>query len=195
MSRRDFAKVRPKIQMIFQDPYASLNPRHRIGRVLTETQMLHGASRAEAFERAERMLELVSLDRNALDRYPHEFSGGQRQRIAIARALVLDPELIVADEPVSALDVSIQAQVLDLLRDVRARLGLSMIFITHDLRVAAQLCDRIAVMRQGEIVELGGSGDVLLRPRHDYTRLLCDSMAGSDWFGGGGDLERQIAEG
>ena len=195
MPRRDFVKVRPKIQMIFQDPYASLNPRHRIGRVLTETQMLHGRSRTEAFERAMRMLGLVSLDRSALERYPHEFSGGQRQRIAIARALVLDPELIVADEPVSALDVSIQAQVLSLLQDVRAKLGLSMIFITHDLRVAAQLCDRIAVMRRGEIVELGKSDDVLLRPRHDYTRLLCDSMAGSEWFGSAKELEKQRAEG
>ena len=195
MPRREFAAIRPKIQMIFQDPYASLNPRHKIGRVLTETQMLHGTSRSAALERAEKMLDLVSLDRSALDRYPHEFSGGQRQRIGIARALVLDPELIVADEPVSALDVSIQAQVLALLRDIRCRLDLSMVFITHDLRVAAQLCDRIAVMQKGEIVELGKSEDVLLRPQHSYTQLLCASMPGGDWFAETKDFTPQHANG
>lgn len=184
MDRGRFSRVRPRIQMIFQDPYASLNPRHRIGRVLTETQILHGASREQALARAERMLDLVNLDRGALDRFPHEFSGGQRQRIGIARALVLEPQLIVADEPVSALDVSIQAQVLDLLLDIRRELHLSMLFITHDLRVAAQLCDRIAVMSKGEIVELGRSDDVLGNPQHNYTRLLLNSMPGHDWFAG-----------
>ncbi|MFV0473480.1 MAG: dipeptide ABC transporter ATP-binding protein [Pikeienuella sp.] len=184
VKRREAAELRPKIQMIFQDPFASLNPRHRIGRVLTETQILHGVSRKDAWARAERMLETVRMDASALERFPHEFSGGQRQRIGIARALVLEPELIVADEPVSALDVSIQAQVLDLMADIRRRLGLSMLFITHDLRVAAQLCDRIAVMRRGEIVELGPAAKVLDNPQHEYTRLLCDSMPGVDWFAG-----------
>ncbi|MFD2857572.1 ATP-binding cassette domain-containing protein [Seohaeicola zhoushanensis] len=133
-------------------------------------------------ERAEQMLDLVGLDRGALDRFPHEFSGGQRQRIGIARALVMQPELIVADEAVSALDVSIQTQVLALLADIRNRLNLSMLFITHDLRVAAQVCDRIAVMRRGEIVELGEADAVLATPRHAYTQQLCDSMPGIAWF-------------
>ncbi|WP_274631048.1 dipeptide ABC transporter ATP-binding protein [Arvimicrobium flavum] len=186
MSRKRFSEVRPKIQMIFQDPYASLNPRHKIGRVLTESQILHGATKEEALARAEAMLEMVSLDRSALRRFPHEFSGGQRQRIGIARALVMEPELIVADEPVSALDVSIQAQVLDLLLDLRRKLKLSMLFITHDLRVAAQLCDRIAVMRKGEIVELDASEKVLRDPQHEYTRLLLNSMPGHDWLAGTG---------
>ncbi|MFC4667761.1 ABC transporter ATP-binding protein [Seohaeicola nanhaiensis] len=182
MSRQERARIRPKIQIVFQDPYASLNPRHKIRRALTETQMIHGATRAEALERAEQMLDLVGLDRSALDRFPHEFSGGQRQRIGIARALVMQPDLIVADEAVSALDVSIQTQVLALLADIRNRLNLSMLFITHDLRVAAQVCDRIAVMRRGEIVELGEAGEVLATPRHAYTRQLCDSMPGIAWF-------------
>ncbi|WP_414476368.1 dipeptide ABC transporter ATP-binding protein [Microvirga sp. M2] len=186
MNRKRFAEVRPRIQMIFQDPYASLNPRHKIGRVLTESQVLHGATKQEALKRAERMLEMVSLDRSALGRFPHEFSGGQRQRIGIARALVMEPQLIVADEPVSALDVSIQAQVLDLLLELRRKLKLSMLFITHDLRVAAQLCDRIAVMRKGEIVELGASESVLRNPQHDYTKLLLHSMPGHDWLAGAG---------
>lgn len=187
LERKRFAQARRSIQMIFQDPYASLNPRHRIGRVLTETQMLHGKSREEALAKARRMLELVSLDASALDRFPHEFSGGQRQRIGIARALVLEPQVIVADEPVSALDVSIQAQVLDLLLDIRRKLSLSMLFITHDLRVAAQLCDRIAVMSKGQIVELGKSDEVLRNPRHEYTRLLLSSMPGHEWFASGAD--------
>lgn len=182
MGRKTRANKRPKIQIIFQDPYASLNPRHRVSRVLTETQLIHGASRANAMTRAREMLDLVGLDASALDRFPHEFSGGQRQRIGIARALVMDPDLIVADEAVSALDVSIQAQVLALLADIRKRLNLSMLFITHDLRVAAQVCDRIAVMRRGEVVEIGQATEVLKNPQHEYTRLLCDSMPGVAWF-------------
>jgi len=182
MDRKTRAQMRPKIQIIFQDPYASLNPRHRISRALTETQMIHGTPRKDALLRAQNMLDLVGLEKSALDRYPHEFSGGQRQRIGIARALVMDPDLIVADEAVSALDVSIQAQVLELLADIRKRLNLSMLFITHDLRVAAQVCDRIAVMRRGEVVEIGQAAAVLENPQHEYTRLLCDSMPGLDWF-------------
>ena len=135
-------------------------------------------SRAAALERARRLLELVRMDPAALGRYPHQFSGGQRQRICIARALAMEPELLVADEPVSALDVSVQAQVLKLLAELRARLGLSIVFITHDLRVAAQICDLVAVMKDGDVVEHGLAGEVFGNPQHAYTRALLDSIPG-----------------
>ncbi|WP_420343901.1 ABC transporter ATP-binding protein [Paenirhodobacter sp.] len=169
---------RRRIQMIFQDPYASLNPRARIGRILTEGPVAHGKPRAAAEARARELLELVGLKPSAMERFPHEFSGGQRQRIGIARALALEPEIIVADEAVSALDVSVQAQVLDLLEDLKARLGLTMIFVTHDLRVAGKICDRIAVMRQGRIVELGPVAQVFRTPSEEYTRSLLDAAPG-----------------
>ena len=140
-----------------------------------------GVDSETADKRAREMLELVGLDVRAFDRFPHEFSGGQRQRIGIARALALDPEILVADEPVSALDVSIQAQILQLLADIRERLQLSMIFITHDLRVAAQVCDRIAVMRLGEVVELGETSSLFSNASHPYTRELLDAVPGRDW--------------
>ncbi|MCW5751884.1 MAG: ABC transporter ATP-binding protein [Alphaproteobacteria bacterium] len=180
-SSRALRALRPKIQMIFQDPYASLNPRRKVGEIIADGPRAHGAARAEALEQARRLLTLVGLDAGALDRYPHEFSGGQRQRIGIARALALNPRMLIADEPVSALDVSVQAQVLDLLNDIRRRFNLSMLFITHDLRVAAQVSDRIAVMRLGEIVEMGPTADIFLRPRHDYTKELLDSIPGRKW--------------
>jgi peptide/nickel transport system ATP-binding protein len=144
---------RKRIQMVFQDPYGSLNPRHKVGQLIAAGPMVHGVRPDVAYARALELLDLVGLDPKVADRYPHEFSGGQRQRIGIARALALDPEVLVADEPVSALDVSVQAQVLRLLADIRDRLNLSMLFITHDLRVAAQVCDSIAVMRQLEPVD------------------------------------------
>ncbi|MCW5731026.1 MAG: ABC transporter ATP-binding protein, partial [Alphaproteobacteria bacterium] len=180
-SSRALRALRPKIQMIFQDPYASLNPRRKVGEIIADGPRAHGAARAEALEQARRLLTLVGLDAGALDRYPHEFSGGQRQRIGIARALALNPRMLIADEPVSALDVSVQAQVLELLNDIRRRFNLSMLFITHDLRVAAQVSDRIAVMRLGEIVEMGPTADIFLRPRHDYTKELLDSIPGRKW--------------
>ncbi|MDP9877585.1 peptide/nickel transport system ATP-binding protein [Variovorax boronicumulans] len=178
---RALAALRPQIQMIFQDPFASLNPRHRVRRIITENVILGGVSPAEAQRRMEQVLALVGIDPAAVERYPHEFSGGQRQRIGIARALVMQPRLIVADEAVSALDVSVQQQVLALLRDVRARLGLSMLFITHDLRVASQICDRIAVMHKGRIVETGTVEAVARAPKHPYTRSLFDAMPGQAW--------------
>ncbi|XWN32420.1 MAG: ABC transporter ATP-binding protein [Devosia sp.] len=174
-------RARRRAQMVFQDPYASLNPRTKIARAITQGPIAMGTPRAEAVADAKRLLETVGLDASAADRYPHEFSGGQRQRIGIARALAMRPELIIADEAVSALDVSIQAQILDLLRDLRERFGLSILFITHDLRVAAQLCDRIAVMQHGAIVEKGPVVDVFLRPQHEYTQNLLAAVPGARW--------------
>ncbi len=173
-------EARKSIQMIFQDPYASLNPRSKIGRIIAEGPMAHGVSKGEAYANAERLLELVGLDASAIDRYPHEFSGGQRQRIGIARALALEPRVIIADEAVSALDVSIQAQVLDLLAELKERLNLALIFITHDLRVAAQICDRIAVMQKGEVVELGPAYDIFNNPKSGYTRSLIEAIPGRE---------------
>ena len=172
---------RRKIQMVFQDPFASLNPRKRVGEIVAEGPITHGMKHAEALARAGELLALVGLDPSATTRFPHEFSGGQRQRIGLARALALGPELLIADEPVSALDVSVQAQVLALLADIKARLGLTMLFITHDLRIAAQICDRIAVMRRGEIVELGATDAVFATPRHAYTRALIQAIPGRAW--------------
>lgn len=163
---------RGQVQMVFQDPYASLNPRHTVGDTIAAGPMAQGISASEAWERTRTLLERVGLPADAAERYPHEFSGGQRQRIAIARALAMQPRLLVADEPVSALDVSVQAQVLELFEQVRKDFQLSMVFITHDLRVAAQMCDHIAVMRRGEIVEYGETATVLGNPQHEYTREL-----------------------
>ncbi|MBM3524439.1 MAG: ABC transporter ATP-binding protein, partial [Alphaproteobacteria bacterium] len=169
---------RRRVQMIFQDPYASLNPRRRVGDIIAQGPLAHGEEAGVVAARVTDLLRLVRLDPGSADRYPHEFSGGQRQRIGIARALALEPELLIADEPVSALDVSVQAQVLELLDELQRRLRFAMVFITHDLRVAAQVCDRVAVMRQGEVVELGPTSDVLASPSHDYTRQLLASVPG-----------------
>ncbi len=180
LSRRQLRPLRKRVQMIFQDPYSSLNPRRTVGRLIAEGPMVHGMPEREALSRCRDLLELVGLGARAADRYPEEFSGGQRQRIGIARALALDPQLLVADEPVSALDVSVQAQVLRLLADIRDRLHLSMLFITHDLRVAAQVCDTIAVMRDGEIVESGPTSRIFRDPQHPYTRELMAAVPGKD---------------
>ncbi|MXP61790.1 ABC transporter ATP-binding protein [Roseomonas sp. M0104] len=181
LSRQGWLPYRKRIQMVFQDPYASLNPRRSVGRAITEGPVTHGVPPAEARARALELLRLVRLDESAMERFPHEFSGGQRQRIGLARALAMQPELLIADEPVSALDVSVQAQVLDLLAEIRQRLGLTMLFITHDLRVAAQICDRIAVMQHGAIVEQGPTAEVFGAPKHPYTRALLDSIPGRGW--------------
>ena len=181
LSGRALKALRPQIQMIFQDPFASLNPRHRVGRIVTENAILCGVAPAEAERRMKEVLAMVGLDAGAVNRFPHEFSGGQRQRIGIARALVMQPRLIVADEAVSALDVSVQQQVLTLLREVRERLGLAMLFITHDLRVASQICDRIAVMHKGRIVETGTVQAIARAPAHPYTQSLFAAMPGQAW--------------
>jgi peptide/nickel transport system ATP-binding protein len=167
--------------MVFQDPFASLNPRRRAGELVAQGPIVHGTSPAKAMARAKELFALVGLDPAATDRFPHEFSGGQRQRIGLARALALEPEVLVADEPVSALDVSVQAQVLRLLADLRERLGLSIVFITHDLRVAAQVCDLVAVMKDGEVVEHGPIGAVFNTPQHAYTKALLASVPGRNF--------------
>ena len=179
LSAAELRPHRKRIQMVFQDPFASLNPRQTVGRIIADGPLAHGAGRATAFEKARAMLDLVGLSPQAADRYPHEFSGGQRQRIGIARALALEPEVLVADEPVSALDVSVQAQILKLLEDLQERLGLAILFVTHDLRVAAQVCDRIAVMQKGAIVELKATAELFASPEHPYTRQLLAAVPGA----------------
>ncbi|MFY0988853.1 ABC transporter ATP-binding protein [Halomonas sp. C05BenzN] len=171
-------RERRRVQMIFQDPYASLNPRIRVGMAIAQGPIANGVPRRQALEEAGDLLDLVGLGAASAERFPHEFSGGQRQRIGIARALALNPELIVADEAVSALDVSIQAQILELLEDLKQKLSLSLLFITHDLRVAAQICDHIIVMQNGRIVEHGTAEAVFLSPREAYTRELLDAIPG-----------------
>ena len=167
--------------MIFQDPFASLNPRWRVADIIAQGPIVNGTPRRAALDQAAELLHLVGLDPKAADRYPHEFSGGQRQRIGIARALAVKPKLIIADEPVSALDVSVQKQVLDLLDELRTAFDLSMLFITHDLRVAANVCEEIAVMKDGVIVEQGATADIFAQPRHGYTKTLLASVPGRDW--------------
>jgi peptide/nickel transport system ATP-binding protein len=170
---------RKRIQMVFQDPFASLNPRRTVGRIIAEGPLVQGADDRSALRKADDLIRLVGLPARALDRYPHEFSGGQRQRIGIARALALEPEVLVADEPVSALDVSVQAQILALVRDLQERLGLAILFITHDLRVAAQVCDRVAVMQRGRIVEEAPAAALFQAPQHAYTRELLAAVPGA----------------
>ena len=181
LSRKEMRAATRRIQMVYQDPFASLNPRRKAGELVAQGPIIHGESRERANARAKELFALVGLDPDSTERYPHEFSGGQRQRIGLARALALNPEVLVADEPVSALDVSVQAQVLRLLADLRNRLGLSMVFITHDLRVAAQICDRIAVMKDGEVVEEGLTAEVFTAPHHPYTKALLASVPGRNW--------------
>ncbi|VVD89718.1 ABC transporter ATP-binding protein [Pandoraea fibrosis] len=166
------------IQMVFQDPFSSLNPRRRVGDIVTQGPIARGEPPRQAHDHALELFELVGLSADALERFPHEFSGGQRQRIGLARALAMRPKVLVADEPVSALDVSVQAQVLRLLARLKSELGLSMIFITHDLRIAAQLCDSLAVMKSGSVVEYGDTAAIFRTPAHPYTRALLDAIPG-----------------
>jgi peptide/nickel transport system ATP-binding protein len=181
LSRRLLQPHRQRIQMIFQDPYRSLNPRITTGDSIAEGPINYGVPREQALARARELLELVGLPADAVSRYPHQFSGGQRQRIAIARALALDPAVLVADEAVSALDVSVQAQVLELLDEIQKRLGIALLFITHDLRVAAQICDDVAVMQNGRVVEQGPAAEILTNPQQPYTRSLLEAAPGRGW--------------
>jgi oligopeptide transport system ATP-binding protein len=172
-SRRQMRPLRQQMQMIFQDPYASLNPRKRVGQIVGDPLKLQGlASGADLRRRVQELLERVGLSAEHYNRFPHEFSGGQRQRIGIARALVLQPKLIIADEPVSALDVSIQAQIVNLLDDLQDEFGLAFLFVAHDIGVVRHISDRIAVMHDGLIVEQGPADQVCEQPRDDYTRKL-----------------------
>jgi peptide/nickel transport system ATP-binding protein len=181
LSTRALRPHRKRVQIVFQDPYRSLNPRRTVGSSIIEGPVNYGTAEDTAHTRARELMRLVGLEPDALARFPHQFSGGQRQRICIARALAMDPEILVADEPVSALDVSVQTQVLKLIDDVRKRFNLAILFITHDLRVAAQVCDRIVVMHKGEVVEEGQTATVFSAPQHAYTRALFDSAPGRNF--------------
>ncbi len=175
----DLRAARRRVQIIFQDPYTSLDPRQKIGDAIAEGPVIHGTSVGEATQLSHDLLAAVGLDPSAAERYPHEFSGGQRQRICIARALALQPDLLIADESVSALDVSVQAQILKLLSDIQEERGFAMLFVTHDLRVASQVCDRICVMQQGRIVETGAPDQLFANAQQDYTRTLLAAVPGA----------------
>lgn len=180
LNARGLKPVRPKIQMIFQDNASALNPRHTVGHSIAQPLRLNGYSKRDARERTEALLARVGLPRDAYDRYPNEFSGGQRQRVGIARALALNPKLIVCDEPVSALDVSVRAQVINLLGDLQRDLGVSFLFISHDLSVVEHIADRVVVMYLGRIVEQGQGDSFWKSPKHPYTRALLDAAPAAD---------------
>ena len=180
-TRREFKPLRRRIQIVFQDPYRSLNGRLRVGDSLVEGMRNFGFTRAAARVRAIELLQTVGLEADVMQRYPHQFSGGQRQRICIARALAPSPDILIADEAVSALDVSVQAQVLALLNDIRLQTNIAVIFITHDLRVAAQICNNLIVMQAGQMVEIGQAQTILTKPRHAYTQELLDAAPGRHW--------------
>ncbi|MCX4918828.1 ATP-binding cassette domain-containing protein [Streptomyces sp. NBC_00687] len=182
LSAAEMRSVRRQMQVVLQDPYSSMNPRMRVSDIVAEPLVTHDPAlrgrraRAQVRERVGELLESVGLSAGVQDRYPHEFSGGQRQRISIARALALDPRLLVLDEPTSALDVSVQATVLDLLAELQQRLGLTYVFVSHNLAVVGQIADRVAVMRRGRLVEVGSTAAVLRTPQHPYTRQLLDAV-------------------
>jgi len=181
LSRREMRPLRRNMMMVFQDPYASLNARKRVGFIIGEALELHGiGTPAERKRRVQELLEVVGLNPEHYNRFPHEFSGGQRQRIGVARALAVNPKLIFCDEPVSALDVSVQAQILNLLLDLNEQIGLACLFITHDLAVVRQVSERVYVMHEGRIVEAGPTAEVLAAPREEYTRTLIASVPQSD---------------
>jgi oligopeptide/dipeptide ABC transporter ATP-binding protein len=175
-SASDLRRLRKDIQVVFQDPFSSLDPRATVGDSIAEGLRAHGVDATERTQRVCAVMELVGLDPKVRSRFPHEFSGGQRQRIGIARALVVEPKFLIADEPVSALDVSIRSQILNLLRDLQRRLGFTILFVSHDLAVVEHLCDRVAVMYLGQIVEVAGRDELFANPRHPYTKALLSSV-------------------
>ena len=177
LGREDMRRMRRELQIVFQDPYASLDPRMTVGNIVAEPLVVHGiGTRRDRRSRVRELLDVVGFNPGFTNRYPHEFSGGQRQRIGIARALALSPKLIVCDEPVSALDVSIQAQILNLLKDLQRDFGLTYLFIAHDLAVVRSMSDRIAVMNRGKLVEVGPAEEVYTKPREDYTKALLSAV-------------------
>ncbi|WP_418961546.1 ABC transporter ATP-binding protein [Streptomyces tritici] len=176
LSQRELKPLRKDLQMVFQDPHSSLNPRQTVARIISDPLLVHGSSASEARARAAELMDLVGLIPEHLDRYPHEFSGGQAQRIGIARALATGPRLVVADEPVSALDVSVQAQIVNLMERLQRELGLAYLFIAHDLSVVKRVCDRVAVMYLGRIVEIGDRTSVYEAPAHPYTQALLSAV-------------------
>jgi peptide/nickel transport system ATP-binding protein len=197
--RHELRKLRDEMHMVFQDPYASLNPRMTVQELVGEPLIVRGWSKVDYSRRVEELLEVVGLSRQHLNRYPHAFSGGQRQRIGIARSLALNPALIVADEAVSALDVSVQAQIINLMEDLQAELGITYLFIAHDLSVVQHICSRVAVMYLGRIVELGTTHDVFTTPQHPYTELLLSAVPVANphvrglTAAGSGDISQSLA--
>ena len=193
IGNREFRSLRKEMQMIFQDPFGSLNPRLTVGQMLGEVLLIHGIGRGEAArKRIEELLDVVGLNREYFNRYPHEFSGGQRQRIGIARAIAVNPKFIICDEPVSALDVSIQSQIINLLKDLQRDLGLTYLFIAHDLSVVEYISDRVAVMYLGKIVEIADSTELYTNPGHPYTRALLSAIPNPE---PGGKKERILLNG
>lgn len=181
LSRRDMKPIRSKMQMIFQDPFSSLNPRHTVGTIISSSYTIHGIDPEGGVEHSVReLLSLVGLNPEHINRFPHEFSGGQRQRIGIARSLALKPKLIVADEPVSALDVSIQAQVVNLLDDLQKEFGLSYLFVAHDLSIVQHISDRVVVMYLGKVMEMAPTAELFANPRHPYTKALLSAVPVAD---------------
>jgi oligopeptide/dipeptide ABC transporter ATP-binding protein len=191
----DLKAMRREMQMVFQDPYSSLNPRKTVGSIISDPYVIHGMFKGagERKQKVQDLMDRVGLNPEHYNRYPHEFSGGQRQRIGVARAIALEPKLLVADEPVSALDVSIQAQVLNLLRGLQRELGLTLVFIAHDLSVVRHMCDRVAVMYLGKVVELAASDELYTSPQHPYTGALLSAVPVAD--PSGGTRERQLLTG